>query len=217
MLAPNHTKVGGPELSMVVIGSSFLGGPTPTRVLWNGTPLQVIQSSSDQLVVSVPAELIAAIGVANVTVENPNPPVSDGGPSATSLPFTIDEGDDDVPPPPPPPPPAGPCDGLTSFAAVLCAIDQARTPGHFCAAADLDPKLDRPLQTALSKAATFVGGAQSATAKKRPKLIRKAKAQLDKVARRAGGKKAGKTTAACKTAVVDGTRALAGDVAGLAQ
>jgi hypothetical protein len=218
-LAPNHTKVGGPELSMVVLGASFLGGPSPTRVLWNGTPLQVIQSSSDQLVVSVPAELISAIGVANVTVENPNPPVSDGGPSATSLPFTIDEGDDDVPPPPPPPPPppAGPCDGLTSFAAVLCAIDQARTPGHFCAASDLDPKLDKPLQAALAKAATFVTGAQSATTKKRPKLLRKAKAQLEKVARRAAGKKAGKTAADCKAEIVDGTRSLAGDVAGLAQ
>jgi predicted outer membrane repeat protein len=221
-LTPSRTKVGGPAFTMIVTGASFLAGPTPTRALWNGMPLPSIVSSPTELVVSVPAELIAAVGVANVTVENPNPPVSDGGPSATSLPFTIDEGDDDVPPPPPPPPPppsdpVGPCDGLTSFAAVLCAIDQARTPGHFCAAADLDAKLDRPLQTALGKAATFVGAARNATTKKRPKLLRKAKAQLEKVARRAGGKKAGATTATCKAAVVDGARALAGDVAGLAQ
>ena len=70
---------------------------------------------------------------------------------------------------------------------------------------------------ALAKAATFVTGAQSATTKKRPKLLRKAKAQLEKVARRAAGKKAGKTAADCKAEIVDGTRSLAGGVAGLAQ
>jgi predicted outer membrane repeat protein len=214
-LVPDRAQVGGPAFTMTVQGSSFL---PDTRLYWNGTPLDIVVASPTELAASVPAELIATVGVAMVTVENPNPPVPDGGLSAESLPFTIDEVV--VPPPPPPPgepPPAGPCDGLADFAAVLCAIDQARAPGHFCAAAELDPKLGKPLQTALGKAATFVTGARDATAKRRAKLLRRAAAQLTKLARRTRGKRAGDTAAACKTAIADGTTALAADVAGLAQ
>ena len=212
-LVPNHAQVGGPAFTMTVQGSSFL---PDTLLFWNGAPLPTIVASPTELVVSVPAELIATVGVATVTVENPNPPVPDGGPAAGGLQFTID--DVVVPPPPPPPgeePPPGPCDGLADYAAVLCAIEQARTPGHFCATADLDQKLAKPLQTALGKAATFVTGARAASTKRRAKLLRRAGAQLSKLARRATGKRAGKTTPACKTAVANGTNALAADVAGL--
>jgi predicted outer membrane repeat protein len=217
LLEPNHAGAGGPAFTMIVHGTSFLQGATPTQVLWNGTPLPAVVTSSNQLAVSVPAELVAVAGVAMITVENPNPPVVDGGVSATGLPFTIDDGGVVPPPPPPPPPPAEPCDGLTGYDAVLCAVDQARIAGHFCAAADLDAKLDRSLQAALGKASTFVSGARDATGKKIAKLLKKARAQLAKLAKRTRGKKAGSTTAACRTSVADGANALATRVAGLGQ
>ncbi len=221
-LTPDRTQAGGPAFALVVRGTSFLAGPSPTLVYWNGTALPAMVRSATELVVSVPATLIATPGVATITIENPNPPVPDGGPAATSLPFTIVE----LMPPPPPPPgpdptpepePEGPCDGLTSYAAVLCALEQAKAPGRFCAAADLDPKLAKAMQTALGKAVTFVTSGRDATAKRRPKFLRKAKAQLDKLARRAASKRAGKTAPACKTAVAGGVTPLAADVAGLGQ
>jgi predicted outer membrane repeat protein len=215
-LDPERTEAGGPAFTLVVHGASFLGGAFPTQAYWNGQPLPTTVTSPTTLAVAVPSALIAEIGVAMITVENPNPPIPDGGPAHDALPFAIDAFIP-PPPPPPPPPPAGPCDGLTSWDAVLCAIDQARLPEHFCAAADLDPKLDKALQKALGKAATFVGTGRDAAAKKQPKLLRKARAQLTKIARKAQSKKAGKTTAACQTAVADGTNALAASVAGLGQ
>ena len=99
-LVPNRTAAGGPDLTIVVHGASFLRNTT--RVLWNGSELPAVATSPTELLVSVPAALIANPGVATVTIENPNPPVPDGGPATTSLPFTIDEAT--VPPPPPPPP-----------------------------------------------------------------------------------------------------------------
>jgi len=89
-------------------------------------------------------------------------------------------------------------------------------PGHFCAATDLDPKLDKPLQVALGKANTFVTTARSAAAKKQGRFLRKARAQLDKVRRRAASKKAGKTTPDCRTTITEETGSLATDIAALA-
>ncbi len=214
-LEPDRTTAGGPDFTLVVHGVSFLGGEWPTRALWNGEPLPTVVLSSTELAVSVPAALIATVGVATITLETPNPPVPDGGVSTNELLFTI-EAFTPPPPPPPPPPPADACDGLTGYDAVLCAIDQARTPGRFCTPADLDPKLERSLQTALGKAATLVGGAQDAPAKRQARSLRRARAQLTKLARRAAGKRAGKTTAACKRTIADGMNTLATDVAGLA-
>jgi predicted outer membrane repeat protein len=212
-LEPSRARVGGPSFTMTVRGSSFL---PDTILFWNGAPLPITVVSPTEITVAVPAELIATVGVATVTVENPNPPVPDGGQSTGSLPFTID---DVVPPPDEPPPgnepPPGPCDALTDYAAVLCALEQARTPGHFCAAAELDPKLDKPLQKALSKAMTLVTAARDASAKRRARLLRRARTALAKVAKRAASKRAGKTSATCKTAISGGTNELAADVAGL--
>jgi len=213
-LVPSRATAGGPAFTMIVEGASFLAAPK-TRVLWNGAALDVEVTSPTELRVAVPAALIAAAGVATVTIENPNPPVPDGGPAATSLPFTIDD-ETTPPPPPPPPPPAGPCDGLEGYDAVLCALQQARLPGHFCADVDLDPKLQKPMLAAFSKTATFVTSARDASAKKQVRFLKKARAQLTKLAKKAGKKSAGRTTPDCKTAVVDGTNALATDVAGLA-
>jgi hypothetical protein len=215
-LEPDHTAAGGPAFTLVVHGKSFVGGPFPTQAYWDGEPLPTTVTSPTTLAVAVPAELIATVGVAQITVENPNPPIPDGGFAANSLPFTIDVA---LPPPPPPPPPpaAGPCDGLTSWDAVLCAIDQARLPEAFCPASELDAKLDKALQKALGKASTFVTKGRDAVAKKQPKLLKKARAQLTKIARRATSKKAGKTTAVCKAAVAGGTTDLAASVAGLGQ
>jgi hypothetical protein len=88
-------------------------------------------------------------------------------------------------------------------------------PGHFCAAAELDQKLERPLQTVLGKAVSLVTAARDASTRRRPRLLRRARVQLGKIARRARGKRTGSTSAACKAAVSDGTKALAADVAGL--
>jgi len=209
-LVPNRATAGGPAFTMIVEGASFLVAPT-TRVLWNGTPLQVEVTSPTELRVAVPAALIASVGVATVTIENQNPPVPDGGPATTSLPFTIDAGT--PPPPPPPPPPAGPCDGLEGYDAVLCALQQAQLPGHFCADAELDPKLQKPMLAAFVKTSSLITSARDASAKKQVRFLKKARAQLTKLAKKAGKK--GKTTADCKTAVVDGTNALATEVAGL--
>jgi hypothetical protein len=218
---PNRTEAGGPELLMAVRGTGFMPHPT-TRVLWNGQPLPTVFSSSTELFVTVPEALIAHVGVATVTVENPNPPVPDGGVSGTSLPFTIE----DVTPEPPPPPddpedpedptdPIGPCDDLTGYDAVLCALDVAQTPGHFCAPADLDPKLDGLLQKALDKAASMVASAEDATARKQGRFLKKARVQLEKLGRKASSKKAGSTAPGCKSSIIDGMSLLATDVAGL--
>lgn len=215
LLVPDRAQAGGPERTLIVHGLSFLGGEHPTRVLWNGEPLPTVVTSPTELLVTVPAALIATAGVATITVETPNPPVPDGGPSVNDLPFTI-EAFTPPPPPPPPPPADGPCDGLTGYAAVRCAIEQARTPGRFCTTPDLDPKLARALQTALGNAATLVGGAETAPAKRQTRSLRRARATLTKLARRTNGKRAGATTSDCKRAIADGMTTLATSVAGLA-
>jgi hypothetical protein len=159
----------------------------------------------------VPASLIATLGVATVTVENPNPPVPDGGVSTTSLPFTIS----DAPPPPPP----GPCDGLDPFAAALCALENAKLPGHFCAVAELDPKkLNKPLQAALVKAQKLVVKARDLkpkALKRRPKIYLSAQKVMDKLAIKAAGKRTGITTPDCKLAIAAGATDLGFQLLGL--
>jgi hypothetical protein len=192
---------------MAVHGTNFFDGAT--RVLWNGTALATEHVSATEVVATVPAELIATIGVANVTVENTNPPLPDGGVSAETVPFTVD----DLPPP-------GPCDGLTPYDAALCALAQAQLPGHFCAVGALDyKKLEKPMVKALLNAAKKVIKARDVlpakALKKRPKLLLSAKTKLDKLAIKAAGKRTGTTTAECKVAIIDGMAALGADVMAL--
>jgi predicted outer membrane repeat protein len=205
-LEPNAAQAGGPAFAMTVTGSSFLAGTT--RVLWNGTPLAVVCERATEVVATVPASLIAAVGVATVTVENPNPPLPDGGVSVESLPFTIT----DAPPP-------GACDGLDPFAAVLCELENAKLPGHFCAVADLDAKkLDKPLQKALVKAQKIVAKARDLKPKqlkRRPKVLLGGQKVMDKLALKAIGKRTGITTPECKLAIMEGTTALGLAIVGL--
>jgi hypothetical protein len=208
-LAPKSAQVGGATFAMTVQGSGFIAGAT--RVLWNGTPLATAFTNATEVVATVPAALIAALGTATVHVENPNPPFPDGGVSVASLPFTIT---DQAPPPPP-----GVCDGLDPFATVLCALEQAKLPGHFCAVAELDPKkLNKPLQTALVKAQKLVVKARDLkpkALKRRPKIYLSAQKVMDKLVLKAGGKRTGTTTPDCKLAIMEGAAALGVEIVGL--
>ena len=206
-IEPNHAQVGGATFTLTVKGASFFAAAT--RVLWNGAPLVTTFVSSTELTATVPAALIATMGVATVKVENTNPPLSDGGVSAESLPFTID----DTPPP-------GPCDGLAPYDAALCALAQAQLPGHFCAAGTLDyKKLEKPMVKALLNAAKKVLKARDVlpakALKKRPKLLLTAKTKLDKLALKAAGNRTGTTTAECKLTIIDGMTALGADIMAL--
>src|SRR4029077_16941347 len=56
-LVPDRTAAGGPDFTIVVHGASFLRNTT--RVLWNGSELPAVATSPTELLVSVPAALIA--------------------------------------------------------------------------------------------------------------------------------------------------------------
>jgi hypothetical protein len=79
-LSPNSATAAGPAFSFTVNGSGFLVG---SSVLWNGSPLATSYASANQLTASVPANLIAAQGTSNITVQNP------GGAVSNALTFTI--------------------------------------------------------------------------------------------------------------------------------
>lgn len=208
-LDPNSAKVGGPTFAMTVTGSGFIAGAT--RVLWNGAPLATAFTSATEVVATVPAALIAALGTATVTVDNPNPPFPDGGVSVASLPFTIADAA--------PPPPLGVCDGLDPFATVLCSLEQAKLPGRFCAVAELDPKkLNKPLQTALVKAQKLVVKARDLkpkALKRRPKIYLSGQKVMDKLVLKAAGKRTGITTPDCKLAIMEGAAALGREIVAL--
>ncbi|HXP85310.1 MAG TPA: IPT/TIG domain-containing protein [Bryobacteraceae bacterium] len=73
-LSPSSAVAGGPAFTLTVNGSGFVNG---ALVQWNGTSLPTSSSGSGtQLTASVPASYIASSGTANITVVNPNGPVS---------------------------------------------------------------------------------------------------------------------------------------------
>jgi uncharacterized protein (TIGR03437 family) len=79
-LSPNSATVGGPLFTMTVSGAGFQSGAS---VLWNGFGLTTTFITSTQLLGTVPASLIAAVGSATITVQNP------GGAISNVLTFTI--------------------------------------------------------------------------------------------------------------------------------
>ncbi|MGA2930260.1 MAG: hypothetical protein ABSG43_30580, partial [Solirubrobacteraceae bacterium] len=79
-LLPPLAIAGGPPFTLAVNGSGFLSSAV---VEWNGAPLSTTYVSSSQLTAAVPASLIPAAGIANVTVANP------GGVTSNTAPFTI--------------------------------------------------------------------------------------------------------------------------------
>ncbi len=86
-LSPSAAIAGGSTFNLTVFGSNFVstGGifTSGATVRWNGSPLLTSFVSATQLTATVPGTLIANIGSASVTVQNP-----DGGVSNTAN-FTI--------------------------------------------------------------------------------------------------------------------------------
>ncbi len=94
-ISPDHTAAGGPAFTMTIAGSNFLtgsGGAGGSVVQWNpvggGSQSNLTPSSisATQIMVTIPATLIATAGSAVVTVFNPAP---GGGTSPGGKTFTI--------------------------------------------------------------------------------------------------------------------------------
>ncbi len=81
-ISPTTAQAGAPSFALIVNGSRFSGNST---ILWNGSPLQTSFGSANQLVGTVPANLIAAVGTATVTV-------TANGTVSNSSSFTITQG-----------------------------------------------------------------------------------------------------------------------------
>jgi IPT/TIG domain len=64
-LDPNAVSAGGPAFTLTVNGTGFASG---AAVQWNGTPLSTTFVNATQLTASVPANLTATVGTAQVTV-----------------------------------------------------------------------------------------------------------------------------------------------------
>lgn len=95
-LSPSAAIAGGSTFNLTVLGSNFLSsggiftaGPT---VQWNGSPLVTTFVNGAQLTATVPGTLIASVGSASITVQNPGGGVSNTVNftiAATSSPVTI--------------------------------------------------------------------------------------------------------------------------------
>jgi hypothetical protein len=93
-ISPSSAAPGGPDLTLIVVGSSFDGkGVIRSRVLWstNGTtsPLSTTFISSNQLTAVIPTALLSNPVTAQVSVQNWDPieGVSDGNTNSVS--FTV--------------------------------------------------------------------------------------------------------------------------------
>ncbi|MGH9849044.1 MAG: beta strand repeat-containing protein, partial [Blastocatellia bacterium] len=89
-LTPNTAAFGSPAFTLTVNGTSFVPGAVVT---WNGSPRQTTFFSASQLFAQIPAEDIATVGTASVTVVNPTP----GGGASNALTFTISAQPNPVP------------------------------------------------------------------------------------------------------------------------
>jgi hypothetical protein len=81
-IAPSLAQVGSGALTLTISGSGFVAGAT---VQFGGTTLVPSLTSSGQIVVTIPAELLAAVGTFDVTVSNPDP----GGSLSNAVPFRV--------------------------------------------------------------------------------------------------------------------------------
>ncbi len=82
-ISPSTCLVGATGFTLTVTGSDFISSSV---INWNGTPLTTTYVSATSLTASVPANLVASSGTANVTVTNASP---GGGTSSPALTFTI--------------------------------------------------------------------------------------------------------------------------------
>lgn len=84
-ISPNSANAGSGTFTLTTNGTNFVAS---SKVRWNGQDLATLFSSNTQLTATVPANLIAAQGAAQVTVFTPTP---GGGVSGTQN-FTINAG-----------------------------------------------------------------------------------------------------------------------------
>jgi hypothetical protein len=90
-LVPNNVNAGSSAFVLTVNGGSFASN---AKVNWNGVAQTTNMMAANQLTVNIPASMVAAQGVVNVSVTNPGMPggIYGGGTSpATSatMNFTI--------------------------------------------------------------------------------------------------------------------------------
>ena len=78
-LSPGSAAAGGGPFTLTVIGTGFVAGSV---IQWNGTPLSTTFGNATQLTATVPANLTASAGTANVTV-------AAGAATIGSVPFTV--------------------------------------------------------------------------------------------------------------------------------
>jgi len=79
---PNSVTVGAAAFIMTANGSNFVAS---SKVRWNGQELQTAFGNANQLTAQVPANLVASVGTAQVTVFSPTP----GGGTTAAQTFTI--------------------------------------------------------------------------------------------------------------------------------
>ncbi len=84
-LSPSSIIAGSAALTLQVNGASFVPGAV---VQWNGSSLSTVYVKSTQLLASVPAGDIAAVGSVSVTVVNPSP----GGGASAAASFAVQAG-----------------------------------------------------------------------------------------------------------------------------
>jgi 6-phosphogluconolactonase (cycloisomerase 2 family) len=88
-LSPSTTAVGGPALTLTVVGSNFVSSSV---VRWNGSDRPTAFFNSNQVTAQIPASDIAATGTAVITVFTAGP----GGGTSNSLNFNIVHGQNPV-------------------------------------------------------------------------------------------------------------------------
>jgi uncharacterized protein (TIGR03437 family) len=79
-VSPASATAGGPAFTLTVTGAYFAPG---SAVLWNGSALTTMFGSTTQVSAAVPANLVAVVGSASVTVSNP------GGLISKAVPFLV--------------------------------------------------------------------------------------------------------------------------------
>lgn len=80
-LTPPSIQAGGPGFPLTVIGAGFQPGAV---VLWNGTVLATAFSDVNHVIATVPFNLISLPSIANLTVANPGPVLSNAVPFSIS-------------------------------------------------------------------------------------------------------------------------------------
>ncbi|MFA6365253.1 MAG: dockerin type I domain-containing protein [Candidatus Paceibacterota bacterium] len=81
-ISPTSTTAGGSQFTLTVNGTNFV---TNSLVYWNGSARTTTFVSATQLTATIPANDVAAVGTASVTVVNPTP----GGGTSNAQVFTI--------------------------------------------------------------------------------------------------------------------------------